>query len=65
MKVMMALGAVMWVLIAIWAVRFGMGLEHLDKSQIPALIVGGLVGWPAARWFVGRHVRKLATARNR
>ncbi len=44
MKLLMVVGALWWVVIAVWVARLGMGLEHLSKDQIPAAIIGGVCG---------------------
>ena len=58
MRILMALGVIVWVLIAVWFVRLGMGLEHLGRDQIVPGIVGGIGGGVAAWYFVARHAKK-------
>lgn len=60
MKFFMMLGVVVWIFIAIWFIRLGMGLDHLTRDQIPAMLVGGVVGGLAGWYYVSRHARKLA-----
>lgn len=60
MKLLMVVGALWWVVIAVWVARLGMGLEHLSKDQIPAAIIGGVCGGLAAWYYVPRYLKKLA-----
>jgi hypothetical protein len=57
------LGVIVWVLIAVWLVRLGLGLDHLSKDQIPIMLIcgplGGLAGW----YVVSRQAKKLAADR--
>jgi hypothetical protein len=63
MKFFRMLGVIVWVLIAIWLVRLGMGLEHLSKDQILVMLICGPVGGLAGWYFVSRHAKKLAAER--
>jgi hypothetical protein len=57
---MMAMGMFFWVLIAVWFVRLGMGLDHLSKDQILPGIVGGICGGLGAWYYVPRLMKKEA-----
>jgi hypothetical protein len=63
MKILRALGVVVWVWIAVWLVRLGMGLEHLSRDQIPVMIVCGPVGGLAGWYVVSRQAKQQAAAR--
>jgi hypothetical protein len=56
---MMAVGVIFWVLIAVWFVRLGMGLDHLSKDQILGIVVG-LCGGLGAWFYVPRLMKKEA-----
>jgi hypothetical protein len=60
MRFFRALGVVVWIGIAVWLVRLGMGLDHLTKDQIPVMLICGPVGGLAGWFFVSRHAKKLA-----
>jgi hypothetical protein len=60
LKLMMAGGVVFWVVIAVWFVRLGLGLDHLSRDQIAPGIVGGICGGWAAWYFVPRLTKKEA-----
>jgi hypothetical protein len=60
MRFFRALGVVVWIGIAVWLVRLGMGLDHLTKDQIPVMLICGPVGGLAGWYFVSRHAKKLA-----
>lgn len=62
MRFFMALGVITWVVIAVWLVRLGLGLDHLSKDQIPAMIAGGVAGGLGAWYFILRSA-KLAAER--
>jgi len=64
MKFFMVLGVLVWIMIAVWLVRLGMGLEHLSKDQIPAMIIGGISGGLGSWYFVSRSVKKRAASQN-
>jgi hypothetical protein len=57
---MMVVGVIFWVLIAVWSVRLGMGLDHLSKDQILPGIVGGICGGFGAWYYVPRLMKKEA-----
>jgi hypothetical protein len=63
MKFFMALGVVVWVLIAVWLVRLGLGLEHLGRYQIRVMLVCGPVGGLAGWYFVSRQAKQRAAER--
>ena len=63
MKFFTALGVIVWVLIAVWLIRLGLGLDHLSKDQIPVMLICGPVGGLAGWYFVSRHAKKLAAER--
>jgi len=63
MKFFMVLGVVVWVWIAVWLVRLGMGLEHLSKDQLLPGIVGGIGGGVAGWYVVARQAKKRAAGR--
>jgi hypothetical protein len=54
------LGVLVWIGIAVWLVRLSLGLEHITRDQIPAMLVGGPVGGLAAWYYVRREFRKRA-----
>ena len=44
MKFHMALGVIVWVMIAVWLVRLSLGLDHPIEDQIRVMLVCGSVG---------------------
>ena len=42
---------IVWVLIAVWLVRLGLGLDHLSRDQIGVMLICGPVGGLAGWWF--------------
>jgi len=65
MKYLMAFGVLMWVFIAIWLVRLGMGLEHLGRDQVVIMLVCGPFGGLAGAYFGSRYVKQLAASTKR
>jgi hypothetical protein len=63
MKSFLALGVIVWVVIAVWLVRLGMGLDHLSTDQIAVMIICGPVGGLAGWYFISRHAKELAAER--
>jgi hypothetical protein len=57
---MMAVGVIFWVLIAVWFVRLGLGLDHLSKDQVLPGIVGAICGGWTAWYYVRRLMNKGA-----
>lgn len=64
MKFLMVLGVLAWIMVAVWLVRLGMGLEHLSKDQIPAMIIGGISGGLGSWFFVARPAKKRTASQN-
>ena len=60
LKFMMAMGVIWWIVIAVWFVRLGLGLDHLSKDQILPGIIGGICGGWAAWYYVPRLMNKEA-----
>jgi hypothetical protein len=60
LKFMMAMGVIWWIVIAVWFVRLGLGLDHLSKDQILPGIIGGICGGWAAWYYVPRLMKKEA-----
>jgi hypothetical protein len=57
------LGVIVWILIAVWLIRLGRGLDHLSKDQIRVILICGLAG-DLAGWYVSRRqVRNLVPDR--
>jgi membrane protein DedA with SNARE-associated domain len=52
------LGVFVWIGIAVWLIRLGMGLDHFHKDQIPVMIVSGIGGGIAGWYFVRREAKK-------
>jgi uncharacterized membrane protein len=47
LKFMMAMGVIWWIVIAVWFVRLGLGLDHLSKDQIlPGSSAASAAGGP-------------------
>jgi hypothetical protein len=63
MKILRALGVVVWVWIAVWLVRLGMGREHISRDQIRVMLVCGPVGGLAGWYVVSRQAKRQAAAR--
>lgn len=63
MRFFMVLGVLMWVLIAVWLIRLGLGLDHPSEEQVPALVCGGIGGGLAGWFYVSRQARRLAAER--
>jgi hypothetical protein len=63
MKFHLALGVIVWVMIAVWLVRLSMGLVHLSKDQNPVMLVCGSAGGLVGRHFVSRHAKKIVAQR--
>ena len=60
LKFMMAMGVIWWIVIAVWFVRLGLGLDHLSKDQILPGIIGGVCGGWAAWYYVPRLLKEEA-----
>jgi hypothetical protein len=60
LKFVMALGVIWWIVIAVWFVRLGLGLDHLSKDQILPGIIGGICGGWAAWYYVPWLMKKEA-----
>jgi hypothetical protein len=60
MRFFRLLGVIVWVLIAVWLVRLGLGLDHLRRDQIPVMLICGPVGGLAGWYVVRRHAKELA-----
>jgi hypothetical protein len=58
-KVFSALGVLAWTWSIVWFVRLARGLEHVDRQEIPVLVVCGLLGgvaaWSVVRWVARRE----------
>jgi hypothetical protein len=65
MRLFLAFGVLMGVVIAAWLVRLGMGLEHLSQDQVVILLVCGPVGGLAGWYFGSRYVKQLAASGKR
>lgn len=55
-KFMMVFGVFMWIFAIVWFARLAIGLEHIDKSEIPILIVSSAAGG----WAGLAYVKSLA-----
>ena len=63
LRFLMVTGVCWCILIAVWLVRLGMGLDHLSTDQIAPGIVGGVCGGLGAWYFVPRLMKKEAAKR--
>jgi membrane protein DedA with SNARE-associated domain len=63
--VFVVLGVFVWIWIAVYLVRLGMGLDHIQKDQIPIMIVSGIAGGIGAWYFVRRQAKKRLESQNR
>jgi membrane protein DedA with SNARE-associated domain len=59
------LGVFVWIGIAVWLVRLGMGLDHIQKDQIPIMIVSGIAGGIGAWYYVRREAKKRIASQSR
>ena len=59
MRWVMAFGVLMWVRIAVWLVRLGLGLDHLSKDQVVIMAICGPIGGLAGWYYGRRYVEQL------